>query len=164
MSPVRAKRASRHSARAKPTKKSSFSSVHFHSDRQDWSTPQELFDRLNDEFDLIWDVCATTQNAKLPLYWTPEIDGLSADWRGKQVFCNPPYSQTAQWVEKCATSGAEVCVLLIPARTDTTYFHQHIYNNPRAEIRFIKGCLKFGDAQNSAPFPSMLVIFRNEQS
>ena len=52
---------------------------------------------------------------------------------------------------------------LLPARTDTRWFHRHIYENPRAEIRFVKGRLKFGGAANSAPFPSMIVIFRTEE-
>lgn len=76
------------------------------------------------------------------------------------MFCNPPYSQIAKWVEKCYEEGHKentLVALLIPSRTDTRYFHDYIYN--RAEIRFIKGRLKFGDGKNSAPFPSMLVIF-----
>lgn len=77
------------------------------------------------------------------------------------MFCNPPYSHIKEWVEKCyreAQADNTLVVLLIPSRTDTKYFHDFILN--RAEIRFIKGRLKFGGHSNSAPFPSMIVIFR----
>lgn len=80
---------------------------------------------------------------------------------GCRVFCNPPYSQISKWVEKAFEEGHKpntLVVLLIPSRTDTKYFHDYILH--RAEIRYIKGRLKFGDQKNSAPFPSMIVIFR----
>ena len=80
---------------------------------------------------------------------------------GCRVFCNPPYSQIGKWVEKAYHEGHQdgtIVVLLIPARTDTKYFHDYILN--RSEVRFIKGRLRFGDSRNSAPFPSMVVIFR----
>ena len=84
---------------------------------------------------------------------------------GYRVFCNPPYSQISKWVEKAfyeSKTDNTVIVLLIPSRTDTRYFHDYIYN--RAEIRFIKGRLKFGESINSAPFPSMVVIFRGAKA
>lgn len=82
------------------------------------------------------------------------------DWGGKRVWCNPPYSQIAKWVEKCATeTQAEFIALLIPARTDTKYFHKWIMPCAHS-IYFVKGRLKFGDSKNSAPFPSMLVIYK----
>lgn len=77
------------------------------------------------------------------------------------MFCNPPYSQIEKWVAKAFYEGRKddtIVVLLIPSRTDTRYFHNYIMH--RSEIRFIKGRLKFGDQKNSAPFPSMVVIFR----
>lgn len=81
---------------------------------------------------------------------------------GYRVFCNPPYgSEISKWVEKCFYEGHKdntVVVMLIPARTDTRYFHDFIIH--RSEIRFVKGRLKFGDGKNTAPFPSMVVIFR----
>ena len=80
---------------------------------------------------------------------------------GYRVFCNPPYSNIAEWVKKCyeeSKKDGTLVVMLIPARTDTKYFHDYILH--RAEVRFIKGRLKFGDSKNSAPFPSMIVIFR----
>lgn len=79
---------------------------------------------------------------------------------GYRVWCNPPYSNLAEWIKKADAEkdNAEVIVMLIPARTDTKAFHEHIYH--KAEIRFIKGRLKFGGAKASAPFPSMVVIWR----
>jgi len=139
-----------------------FRSVHFSSKTDDWATPQEFFDSLNDEFTLFWDVCASPTNAKLPVYLTKDEDGLAVSWRGKRVWMNPPYGrEIGKWVAKAATGGAEICVCLLPARTDTKWFHTYIHGNPRAEIRFVKGRLKFGGAENCAPFPSMVVIFRN---
>lgn len=127
-----------------------------------WATPKDFFDELNKEFNFSLDPCATKDNAKCAKFYTKEEDGLTKDWRGNTVFCNPPYGRDIKkWVKKCSEEGKKegtVVVMLIPARTDTTYFHEYIYN--KAEIRFIKGRLKFGNAQNSAPFPSMLVIFK----
>lgn len=81
---------------------------------------------------------------------------------GGVIFCNPPYGkEIGKWVAKCAEEAKKpdtICVMLIPARTDTKWFHEYIYH--KAEIRFLKGRLKFGDSTNSAPFPSMIVIFR----
>ena len=124
-----------------------------------WSTPQDLFDTLNKEFRFTLDVCALSENAKCKRYYTPEINGLLQKWDGV-CWCNPPYGrQIGKWVEKAATANSLV-VMLLPARTDTKWFHNYIYN--KAEIRFIEGRLKFGNAKNSAPFPSMIVIFRKE--
>jgi len=141
------------------------SNVHFSSKNEEWATPEDFFDVINSEFGLLWDACATHENYKLPLYWTKNEDGLSTDWRGKRIWMNPPYgSVIGHWVKKAATGRAEVVVCLLPARTDTRWFHDHIYQNPHAEIRFIKGRIRFAGAAHSAPFPSMLVIFRNPSS
>jgi len=139
--------------------------VLFSKQSDEWETPQDLFDKLNTEFDFNLDPCATDENHKCDLYFTQEQNGLDVSWGGHNVFCNPPYSQIGQWVEKAYREGCKdntVVVLLIPARTDTRYFHNFIQH--RAEIRFIKGRLKFGEAENSAPFPSMIVIFRGPYS
>jgi phage N-6-adenine-methyltransferase len=126
-----------------------------------WSTPQDFYDQLNKEFNFTLDPCATPDNAKCNRYFTQSDDGLSQSWYGATVFCNPPYGrQIVDWVKKSSEARGGAVVMLMPARTDTRYFHQYIYNNPRVEIRFIKGRLKFGDSKNSAPFPSMLVIFK----
>ena len=125
-----------------------------------WSTPQATFDELDSEFHFTLDPCSTHENAKCEKHYTKEDDGLSKDWSGERVFCNPPYGrEIGKWVKKCAESKSLV-VALLPARTDTKWFHEYIYG--KAEIRFIKGRLKFGDSKNSAPFPSMVVIWRNE--
>ena len=139
--------------------------VMFSTGKNDWETPQELFDELDAEFHFTLDPCATPKTAKCSRYYTEEDDGLIQDWTGETVFCNPPYSdrQQNEWVKKCHDHGNSggVAVMLIPARTDTRRFHDYIYNN--AEIRFIRGRLKFGDSKNSAPFPSMVVIFGSSQ-
>nr|DAL19017.1 MAG TPA_asm: DNA N-6-adenine-methyltransferase [Caudoviricetes sp.] len=140
------------------------SDVMFSSKTDLWATPQELFDELDKEFHFELDVCATPENAKCRKFYTKEQDGLAQPWTGL-VWCNPPYGrEIGQWVRRAffaAVAGATV-VMLLPARTDTRWFHEYIYG--KAEVRFIRGRLKFGDARNSAPFPSMVVIFgkRNE--
>ena len=129
-----------------------------------WSTPQDFFDELNKEFNFTLDPCADKENAKCDLFYTEEDDGLSLNWLGNIVFCNPPYGRAIKdWVQKCSEESKKIgtkVVMLIPARTDTKYFHEYIYNKENVEIRFIKGRLKFGDGKGSAPFPSMLVIFK----
>lgn len=127
-----------------------------------WATPQDFFDNLNEEFHFTLDPCANEENHKCDLFFTKEQDGLTKDWGEHVVFCNPPYGkEIANWVrysyEQSQKSNTTV-VMLIPARTDTRYFHDYIYG--KAEIRFIKGRLKFGDATTAAPFPSMVVIYR----
>lgn len=134
----------------------------FSSKTDKWATPQAFFDKLNKEFDFTLDVCALPENAKCKNYYTPKEDGLSRPWTGN-VWCNPPYGrEISLWVQKAfvsaSTGEANVVVMLLPARTDTKWFHEYIYE--KAEIRFIKGRLKFGDSKNSAPFPSMVVIFK----
>ena len=130
--------------------------VMFSSKTDLWETPQELFDELNREFRFQTDVCALTEYAKCEVFYTPEQDGLAQEWTGV-CWCNPPYGrQIGKWVKKAAESDATV-VMLLPARTDTKWFHDYIL--PNAEIRFIKGRLKFGNSVNSAPFPSMTCIF-----
>ena len=131
--------------------------VMFSSQTDLWATPQDLFNELDNEFGFTVDVCALPENAKCKQYYTPEMDGLKQEWTGV-VWCNPPYGrQIGKWVEKAAKSTCRV-VMLLPARTDTRWFHDYIYGY--AEIRFIKGRLKFGGCNNSAPFPSMICVFR----
>ena len=127
-----------------------------------WATPQDFFDNLNEEFHFTLDPCANEGNHKCDLFFTKEQDGLTKDWGGNVVFCNPPYGkEIANWVRYSYEQSQKpntTVVMLIPARTDTRYFHDYIYG--KAEIRFIKGRLKFGDATTAAPFPSMVVIYR----
>ena len=125
-----------------------------------WETPQAFFDQLNAEFCFSLDACALPWNAKCEGYYTPEQDGLSQIWTGV-VWCNPPYGRKiGKWVEKAVASVSEgaTVVMLLPARTDTQWFHRYIYH--QAEIRFVPGRLKFGGAKWNAPFPCMVVIFR----
>lgn len=125
-----------------------------------WETPQDFFDAIDGEFHFTLDACAVPENAKCTRYYTPEQDGLSLPWEGT-VWCNPPYGREIEkWVEKAANSAATV-VMLLPARTDTKWFHRYIYG--KAEIRFIPGRLKFGGEKNNAPFPSMVCVFRQER-
>ncbi|MBO5319490.1 MAG: adenine methyltransferase [Ruminococcus sp.] len=129
-----------------------------------WSTPQDFFNELNEEFHFTLDVCALPENAKCENFFTPEIDGLSQPWKGR-VWCNPPYGrEIGEWVRRgylaAKSEISEVVVMLLPARTDTRWFHEYIYK--KSEVRFLKGRLKFGNSQNSAPFPSMVVVFRKD--
>lgn len=137
--------------------------VMFSSKTDLWETPQDLFDELNDEFGFDIDVCATKENAKCSRYFTKEQNGLLQDWDGV-VWCNPPYGrEIGKWVEKAYKSYQDgaIIVMLLPARTDTKWFHDYILE--KAEIRFIRGRLKFGGSKNAAPFPSMVVIFRPKE-
>lgn len=133
----------------------------FTSNTVEWATPQALFDELNKEFNFTLDPCATPDNAKCKKFFTKADNGLKQDWGGERVFCNPPYGQEIRdWVEKAYNENKKgvFVVMLIPARTDTKYFHKYIYN--KHEIRFIKGRLHFNDGKSPAPFPSMIVIMR----
>lgn len=125
-----------------------------------WSTPQEFFNKYNDIYHFDVDVCAIPENAKCKKFYTPEMDGLKQEWTGV-CWCNPPYGrQIGKWVEKAVKSFATV-VMLLPARTDTKWFHDFVL--PYGKIEFIKGRLKFGGGTTSAPFPSMVVIFEVEK-
>lgn len=147
----------------------------FTSDKDCWETPQTLFDQLNAEFGFTLDAAASDTNHKCERYFTKKDDGLRQDWQGETVFCNPPYGnkETGMWTEKCyreAQKPGTTVVLLIPARTDRVSFHEYILD--KAEIRFIKGRLKFEidgkpirDDKGrpvGAPFPSMIVIWKKE--
>lgn len=127
-----------------------------------WATPQDFFAKLDSEFGFTLDVCALPENAKCPRYYTPQDDGLTQPWVGT-CWCNPPYGRSVGlWVQRAAQACAEgnTVVMLLPARTDTRWFHDYIYQHENVEIRFIRGRLKFGDGQNSAPFPSLVAVFR----
>lgn len=138
--------------------------VHYSSKTDAWATPQCFFDRLDDEFNFVLDPCADELNAKCSKYYTKEDDGLSQDWDvGGNVFMNPPYGRViGVWIRKAYTEsckGVKV-VALIPARTDTRYWHEYVMR--AEEIRLVRGRLKFGDGSNSAPFPSAVVVFNGE--
>lgn len=126
----------------------------------EWATPQWLFDELDDEFHFTLDPCSTDENAKCLKHYTVADNGLAKDWTGETVFCNPPYGRgVTEWVRKCYlhATGGGTAVMLIPARTDTEWFHEYIYG--KAEVRFLRGRVKFGGSKWNAPFPSMVVVF-----
>lgn len=123
-----------------------------------WATPQDFFDKLHTEFNFNTDVCALPENAKCANYYSPDTDGLQQDWRGV-CWMNPPYGrQIGKWVQKAyeASLNGAIVVCLLPARTDTKWWHDYCM---KGEIRLVRGRLKFGDAKDSAPFPSAVVIF-----
>lgn len=131
----------------------------FTSGSNEWATPNDFYALLDAEFHFTLDPCATADNAKCLIYYTAEDNGLVQDWQGT-VYVNPPYGDIVVWVGKsyaAAMMGATV-VMLIPSRTDTRYWHTFVMK--AAEVRFVRGRLKFGGAKNSAPFPSAVVVFR----
>lgn len=126
-----------------------------------WETPQKLFDELDNIYHFTLDVCATKENTKTAKYFNKEIDGLTQEWLGS-CWMNPPYGrEIGKWILKAKESAQlnkATVVCLLPARTDTKWFHDIIL--PYAtQITFVKGRLKFGGHKNAAPFPSMIVIF-----
>lgn len=144
----------------------------FTSTTDEWPTPPELFDALDAEFRFTLDPCASAGNAKCVRYFTKADDGLAQEWAGA-VYMNPPYGRAiGRWVAKAyeASQRGATVVCLIPARTDTAYWHD--YAMRAAEIRFIRGRLHFDNerqqdrkargesAAHNAPFPSVIVVFR----
>lgn len=126
-----------------------------------WYTPHDFYNKLNKEFNFTLDPCATKDNAKCKKFYTKENDGLKQSWDNEIVFMNPPYGRVIkEWIKKASEARGGAVICLLPARTDTKYFHEYIYKKENVEIRFIKGRLKFGGSKNSAPFPSMIVIFK----
>jgi phage N-6-adenine-methyltransferase len=147
--------------------------VHFSSSSGQWSTPQDLFNELNDEFNFDLDACAREENHKVKFYFSDEVlyqghhslsrSALIHPWNGN-IFINPPYGRTIKKfikraVEQVKIGNAEIVVALLPARTDTAWFHDYC---KKQDVTFLKGRLKFGGAKNSAPFPSMIVKFFKE--
>lgn len=133
----------------------------FSSRTDEWGTPQKLFDELNNKYHFTLDPCATDENHKCDKYYTKEQDGLKMSWGRERVYVNPPYGKEIyKWIEKCYNENklGTFIVLLVPARTDTRWFHNFIYK--KHKIEFIKGRLKFNDGKQSAPFPSMVVIMK----
>lgn len=128
-----------------------------------WETPQWLFNLLNEQYHFDVDVCAVPENAKCSTYFTPEQNGLSQEWKGV-CWMNPPYGRNiGKWIKKAyesAQAGATV-VCLLPARTDTAWWHDYVMKG--GQITFLRGRLKFGNAKNSAPFPSAIVVFKPQE-
>lgn len=136
----------------------------FSSKSEEWETPYCIFRELGFEFEFTLDPCCTKATAKAEKFYTKEDNGLVQDWGGETVFVNPPYGRkVGEWVKKSLEESKKpntTVVMLLPARTDTAWFHDYIID--KAEIRFIRGRIRFGNSKNAAPFPSMIVIFRNK--
>lgn len=134
----------------------------FSSAKEDWETPKRFFDALDAEFGFVLDAAATFENTKCDLYWSPTKNALNRDWRGS-VWCNPPYGPgIGKWVTKGfyeAQAHNGPVVMLIPARTDTRWWHEYVMRAD--EIRLIRGRMRFGGSTINAPFPSCIVVFRS---
>ena len=134
----------------------------FSSRSEEWPTPQDFFDGLDAEFRFTLNPCATPESAKCETYFTKAQDGLEQDWRRHRVFCNPPYGKSMRdWARKCyeASRAGALVVLLAHSRTDTRWFHDWVYGKA-AEIRFVRGRLRFGGVKQAAPFPSLVAVYR----
>jgi phage N-6-adenine-methyltransferase len=131
----------------------------YSSEKMDWATPKDLFNKLNEEFSFTLDVCATIVNAKCSNFYSPKNDGLSQSWRGV-VWMNPPYGRGInQWVKKAFESSQQgcKCVCLVPVRSDTRWWHDYVMK--ASEIRLLTRRLSFEGANNKAPFPAAIVVF-----
>jgi site-specific DNA-methyltransferase (adenine-specific) len=139
----------------------SLSRVLYSSATAEWATPRAFFAKLNRRYHFTLDPCATAENATCALYFTKADNGLVQDWRTHRVFCNPPYGRgIGAWARKCfeAAQAGALVVLLVPARTDTRWFHDWI--DGKANIQFLRGRIRFGQSADSrAPFPSMLAVY-----
>jgi len=139
-----------------------FTEERFAAKSVEYETPQDLFDGLNAEFGFTCDVASTDGNAKCQHHFTRETDGLKQEWTGV-CWCNPPYGrEMVQWVRKArlaAESGAATTVMLIPARTNTAWWHDEVM---RGEVRFVRGRPKFNGGKHGLPFPLAIVVFRSK--
>ena len=132
----------------------------------EWATPQALFDAWDAKYHFTLDPCATKENTKCKKYYTIKEDGLIQDWSKDIVFMNPPYGrEIKKWIKKAYEESIKgACVVcLIPARTDTSYWHDFIFCNSWVDIFFIRGRVKFGTSKSSAPFSSAIVVFDKER-
>lgn len=145
----------------KNTQKTMFSSKSL-----DWATPQHFFDQLEEKFGkFTLDPCANQSNYKVKNRFTAKENGLERDWSGHKVFMNPPYGRVIKdWIKKAYHEGQKentVVVALVPARTDTRYWHDYVMK--AHSIYFVRGRLKFGNGENSAPFPSAVIVFKQDE-
>jgi phage N-6-adenine-methyltransferase len=136
----------------------------FVSTKQDWTTPDELFESVSSEFDFTLDAAADSINTRCSKFFTVADDGLKQDWGEHCVWLNPPYGESggklSDWIKKAAHAAAKgaTVVMLIPARTNTSWFHDICLRY--GEVRFIRGRPKFGGAKHGLPQPLCFVIFR----
>lgn len=139
------------------------------SEKDDWETPQYLFDELHKKHNFTLDAAATERNTKLPNYYTVEDNALTQKWEGR-VFCNPPYGREIKhWVKKAYEESLkphnEKVIMLIPSRTDTSYWHEYVFEKAK-DIEFLRGRLKFevsGKSGQPAPFPSAIITYEMER-
>ena len=134
----------------------------FSSNKQDWRTPPDLYSRLFSEYKFTLDPCSDHDNHLCDKYYTVETNGLEQSWIGETCYINPPYNDSKSWIKKAYDEwqiNNVTSVMLIPARPDTKSWHDYV--SKAAQIRFLKGRLKFSGHANSAPFPSAIVIFSN---
>ena len=136
--------------------------VYYSSEDLTWETPKEFYDLLNNEFNFTLDPCCVPATAKCDTFFTPSDDGLAQSWEGHTVFMNPPYGrEIVQWMHKAAEESVEhgiTVACLVPSRTDPKWWHDTVMNYG-ADVRFVKGRLKFGTNKTGAPFSSAVVIF-----
>lgn len=134
--------------------------VMYQSKSIEWETPPDVFNYWDKIYQFTLDVCATNENKKVMNYFSPEEDGLTQDWGVNVCWMNPPYGkEIIHWVKKAseaAEAGATV-VALLPARTDTKWFHTYVLD--KAHIHFLKGRITFVGAPSAAPFPSMICVW-----
>ena len=144
--------------------KQSNGAVGFKSGTGEWSTPQAFFDKLNKGFNFTLDPCADATNAKCQTYYTTKENGLAQNWGGHHVFVNPPYGRRiGEWIEKGYKESHKhntVVVMLLPARTDTKWWHDYVMK--AKEVHLVRGRLKFGGCSAPAPFPSAVVLFHSD--
>ena len=139
--------------------------VLFSSTKEDWATPDDLYEKYNSIYHFDIDLAASQENTKHPVFFSKEQDSLKQDWHkyGKCGWLNPPYGRRMLlWIKKCYEESLNgfTAVVLLPARTDVKWFHQFIYKKKNVEVEFLRGRLQFKEAKFKAPFPSMVVIFR----
>ena len=139
--------------------------VHYSSDKQNWETPHDFFDKLNNIFNFTLDSCAEVETAKCSKFYTVEDDALQQDWKGV-VWCNPPYGKAqVNFVKKALEEHLKfnsTVVILIPARPDTKLWQDVIFLNA-SQVCFVRGRLRFGNSKDNAPFPCALVVFSKEK-
>lgn len=133
----------------------------------EWCTPTDLFKAYNDLYNFNLDAASTHENALCEDHFTIEENGLDRSWQGKRVWCNPPYSNVKEWVDKAiketTLSKNAIVVMLLPSRTDTAWFHK-LLGETSVSIRFLRGRLRFNGCNQNAPFPSIIVIFNKVEA
>lgn len=133
--------------------------------RQDYETPDWLYDLLDEEFNFTVDAAASDHNAKMERYWTEEIDGLAQDWTGESVWVNPPFENRkpartlARFVEKAWNETRDAltkAVMLVPVKSDQAWWSAFAI---KTEVRFIKGRIRFVGEEHQFVRPVAVLVF-----